>query len=141
MGLAIATGLMVSTQTLCTFFSANHSIIGYCVAQVKVVFKIPQSDTHFQSLHSKHLTYVEWFSPFRRAPEPHHGLYQISQSTQHVHREVTVIEISRICQSVQLFPCFSGSWRLNWTSDNVLEKCDTFFVNSLQTQQLYLTVY
>lgn len=41
---------------------------GYRVAQLMVVFKLPQSDTRFQSLHLMHLAFIEWFSPFRRSP-------------------------------------------------------------------------
>ena len=36
-------------------------------------------------------------------------------------------------QSVQLFPCFSGSWRADWTHNSILEKYNTFFINTLQT--------
>ena len=56
------------------------------------------------------------------------------------HREHAVVEVSAIRQSVQLFPCFNGSWRVNWTSDNVLEKCDTFFVDSFQNRQTYIDI-
>lgn len=111
------------------------------VAQVRVVFRLPDPpDPRFQSLQSKHLAYVEWFSPFRALPEPHHGFYKLTRDPQLEHRQGEVIEVSRIRQSIQLFPCFSGSWRVSWNSDNVLERCDTFFVNSLQNRQTYLTM-
>ena len=36
----------------------------YHVAQVRVVFKLPNVPSpHLQSLQLKHLAYVEWFSP------------------------------------------------------------------------------
>ena len=114
---------------------------GSHIAQVRVIFKLPTlSDPRLQSLQSKHLAYIKWFSPFRAQSEPHHGFYKIMRDPQPGHRRSAVIEVSAICQSVHLFPCFSGSWRTDWTSDNVLEKCDTFFVNSLLNQQMYLTM-
>jgi hypothetical protein len=142
-GLATAMESMVRTeaQKNVFFFSLTLIDIGYRIAQVKVVFKLPQSGVRFQSLRSKHFAYVEWFSPFKRSPEPHHGLYRVSRNTQRAHREVAIIEVSKICQSVQLFPCFIRNWRVDWTPDSVLEKCDTFFVNALQNRQSYLTVY
>lgn len=115
--------------------------IGSRIAQVRVIFKLPAlSDPHLQSLGSKHLAYIEWFSPFRTVPELHHNLYKVTRDPRPDRRQSAVIEVSAIRQSVQLFPCFSGSWRVDWTSDNVLEECDTFFINSLQNRQTYLTI-
>ena len=111
------------------------------IAQVRVIFQLPDlADPRFQSLRSKHLAYIEWFSPFQTLPEPHHGLFKLTRNPRPEHRSSAVIEVSSIRQSVQLFPCFSGPWRVAWTSDNVLEKCDTFFVNSLQSRHTYLTM-
>jgi hypothetical protein len=132
-------GVDGENSVLLNFSSKMTLRKGYRVAQVKVVFKLPPSDARFKSLSSEHLAYIEWFSPFRPSPEPHHGLYQVSRSTQCMNREAAVIEVSRICQSVQLFPCFSRNWRVDWTPDNVLERCDTFLVNSLQNRKSYLT--
>lgn len=113
---------------ICQLFS-----IGSRVAQVRAIFQLPKlADPHLQSLQSKHLAYIEWFSPFQILSEPHHGLYKVTRDPMPEHREHAVVEVSAIRQSVQLFPCFNGSWRVNWTSDNVLEKCDTFFVDSFQ---------
>ena len=97
---------------------------------------------HFpdESLQSKHLAYVKWFSHLRARPEPHHSLYKVTCNPQPERRCGEVIEVSRISQSVQLFPCFSGSWRVDWNTDNVLEKCDTFLVNSLQNRHTYLVL-
>jgi len=111
------------------------------VAQVRIIFKLPKlSDPRLQSLQSRHLAYVQWFSHLRAHPEPHHGLYKVMQDPQSERRCGEVIEVSRISQSVQLFPCFNGSWRVSWNTDNVLEKCDTFFVNSLQNRHTYLVL-
>ena len=111
------------------------------IAQVRVIFQLPDlANLRFQSLRSKHLAYIKWFSPFQTLPEPHHSLFKLTCNPQPEHQHSAVIEVSSIHQSVQLFPCFSGPWRVAWTLDNVLEKCDTFFVNSLQNRHMYLTM-
>lgn len=116
----------------------NHSYIGSRIARVRVIFQLPSlSDPRLQSLQSKHLAYIEWLSPFQTLAEPHHGLYKVTRPE---HQHSAVIEVSAIRQSIHLFPYFKGDWRVDWTSANVLEKCDTFFVNSLQNRQTYLTM-
>ena len=116
--------------------------IGYQIGQVRVVFKLPPSASNrFEALQSKHLAYVEWFSPFSQSPEPHHGLHKVSRALPSGRRKSAIVEVSRIHQSIHLFPCFGGPWRSNWNPDNVLESCDTFLVNSFQNRQSYLTVY
>jgi hypothetical protein len=127
-------GSTLSLSTQCVSNDTNSR-----VSQVKVVFRLPKlSDPRFQPLQSKHLAYIEWFSQFRELPGPPHGLYKVTRNPQHERWEGEVIEVSKIRQSVHLFPCFSGSWN----SDNltVLKKCDAFFVNRLQSRRTYLVM-
>ena len=115
---------------------------GYRIAQIRVVFKLPTSvHDRYETPQSKHLAYIEWFSPFTRSPEPHHGLHKVSRVLPSNLRESEIVEVSRICQSVHLFPCFGGAWRSSWTPETVLGKYDTYLVNSFQNRQSYLTVY
>ena len=115
---------------------------GYRVGQVRAVFKLPASACgRFGTLQSKHLAYIEWFSPFTHMPEPHHGLRKVSRELSSSLRESEIIEVSRIRQSIHLFPCFSGAWRSSWTTETVLERCDTYLLNSFQNRQSYLSVY
>lgn len=115
---------------------------GYRLAQVRVVFKLPTSvHSRFETLQAKHLAYIEWFSPFTRSPEPHHGLHKVSRVLPRGLRESEIIEVSRIRQSIHLFPCFGGTWRSSWAPETVLDRCDTYLVNSFQNRQSYLTVY
>ena len=127
-----------------SFGSNSHYSLttGYRVAQVRVVFKLPRSvHDRFKTLESKHLAYVEWFSPFTRSPEPDHGLYKISRTPPSDVWGSEIVEVSRIHQSIHLYPCSGGTWCSSWTSDAVLERCDTYLVNPFQNRQSYLTVY
>ena len=112
---------------------------GFRVAQVKVIFKLPSlSDPCLHSLWSKHLAYVEWFFHFQAMPDPNHSLHKVMCDPWPGHWHGAVILVSTIHQSIQLFPYFHGSQCVGWTSDNVLDNCDTFFINSLQNRQTYL---
>jgi hypothetical protein len=132
---------------VCLSFGSNGDFtqwlnLGYRIGQVRVVFKLPHSAyNRFESLWSKNLAYVEWFSPFAHSPEPLHGLHKVSRPLPSALRKSAVVEVSRIHQSIHLFPCFGGPWRSNWNPDTVLESCDMYLVNSFQNRQSYLTVY
>ena len=128
---------------VCLSFHSSNGNFTQChhIGQVRVIFKLPSTSNHFETLQSKHLAYVEWFSPFTHSPEPLHGLHKVSRALSSKHRKSAIVEVSRIRQSIHLFPCFGGPWRSNWNPDNVLESCDTYLVNSFQNGQSYLTVY
>ncbi|KAF7377425.1 hypothetical protein MSAN_00164100 [Mycena sanguinolenta] len=127
------------------YFRAHHDILlGYRVAQVRVVFSIPAASLHnlFPPTISppKHLAYVEWFSPFSSEPEPHHLLYKLKPSYKNGERLCSIIPVANIRRSIQLLPKFGPVAPKEWTSSNVLEQCPVFFANSLGDRHLYATI-
>jgi hypothetical protein len=117
---------------------------GYRVAQVRAVFHLPRkASTLFDAGVStpKHLAYVEWFSTFPSSQDQNHGLYKIMRSFNDGKRLASIIEVSSIQRSIHLFPKFGRIAPRHWTSNNVLEECNMFFVNAFSDRHSYLTIY
>jgi len=117
---------------------------GFRVVQVRVVFTLPQKiATQLFPPHRvppRYLAYVEWFTPFTANPEPHHLMYKINRNLRNGQRIASIIPIHGIRRSVHLLPKSGPSAPDDWTSTNVLEKCNTFFVNSLSDRHAYITI-
>ncbi|KAG6849114.1 hypothetical protein H0H93_011213, partial [Arthromyces matolae] len=121
-------------------------INGFRVARIRVVFSLPTSShlTLFGVEHHtgvpQHLAYIEWFSVFR-APERHHGLHKISPLKDPDGNGIcSIVPLSTIRRSVHLYPKFGPVAPPEWTSNNVLDLCDTFFVNIFTDRHLYRLV-
>ncbi|KAJ7463054.1 hypothetical protein B0H11DRAFT_1922992 [Mycena galericulata] len=108
-------------------------MIGYRVAQVRVVFSIPPA--HISNLFSvglsppKRLAYVEWFSAFTR-PEPNHLMYKVNRSLKGGERSASIIPLENIRRSVHLLPKFGPVAPPGWKSSNVLDECSQFLRQS-----------
>ncbi|KAG2127424.1 hypothetical protein BD769DRAFT_1357313, partial [Suillus cothurnatus] len=76
------------------------------------------------------LAYIKWFTPFPSAPNRHHGLYKLSQAFRGGEKLVSIVPLANIVCSVHLIPNFGAIVPREWTSDTVLDNCDTFWLNS-----------
>ncbi|KAI0700639.1 hypothetical protein BC835DRAFT_1327165 [Cytidiella melzeri] len=115
------------------------------VAQVRVVFSL--KDHHcerlFGKLHTEvatHLAYVQWFS--KVMPSSQHRLYKLKRcyirDADTNYRGAEVIPVNKIRCSIQLFPQFgSGTAPRQWTPDNILEECETFYANPFTSDYTY----
>jgi len=56
-------------------------------------------------------------------------------------RRVSIIPVSLILSSVQLFPKFGPQAPVSWSSSNVLENAVQFYVNSFADRFLYSHIY
>ncbi|KAK7031890.1 hypothetical protein R3P38DRAFT_3313820 [Favolaschia claudopus] len=122
----------------------HFGVTGYRVGQVRVVFTL--SDRVLDSIFTdknmerppRYLAYVEWFSKFPRTPDSNHGMYKISRPADRI---ASIIPVSDIRRTVQLFPQFGPVAPREWTSQNVLELCNKFYVNPWSDRHCYVTVY
>ena len=106
---------------------------GWRVGQVRIVFSI--SDGYSTNLFyngakpPKHLTYIEWFTPFPHSVQPDTMLYKLSRAKRGDEEVVSIVPVNSIRQSVHLFPHFGRTVPHNWTTNTVLDNCDTFYLN------------
>ena len=100
----------------------------------KAVFKDdPTAPTQF--------VYLEWFSRFKPRPEANHRFYRVMRSrTQVGDRIAAIVPLESIERSVHLVPKFGAVKPPEWTSETVLNLCDTFFVNSFTDRHTYITI-
>ncbi|KAI0054653.1 hypothetical protein BV25DRAFT_1873302 [Artomyces pyxidatus] len=125
----------------------RHGVKGQRVGQVRLVFRLSETASAHtfdpQTTTPTHLAYVEWFSKFKPAPEDHHEMYRITRSyeQQGERRMVSIIPVDKLVCSVHLIPRFGPEAPRDWTSGNVLEICEAFYVNSFTDRHTYLTVY
>ncbi|KAI0039173.1 hypothetical protein FA95DRAFT_1504536 [Auriscalpium vulgare] len=125
----------------------DAGVTGYRVAQVRVVFSLAAKAraAAFPAAYNgpKHLAYIEWFTPFAAEAEPDHLMYRISRAYRAGtrHRQFAVIPVDDIRRSVHLFPLFGAVAPRTWTSGNVLERCERFYVSSFLDRHNYITLY
>ncbi|KAG1789747.1 uncharacterized protein HD556DRAFT_1520758 [Suillus plorans] len=112
----------------------SGGIEGVRVGQVRVVFSLPSKILPLLFPPTvkvpDHLAYIEWFAPFPSAPDRHHGLYKISRALHGGEKIASVVPLGDIVRSVHLIPNFGAVVPREWTSDTVLDNCDTFWLNS-----------
>ncbi|KAJ7577335.1 hypothetical protein C8J56DRAFT_1007166 [Mycena floridula] len=121
-----------------------NSLRAYRVGRVRLAFSITQAKAavFYNGVPAakipKHLAYIEWFSLFPARPEPNHLQYKISRSTLNGGPVASIIDLSRILSSIQLLPKFGPIAPREWTSSNVLDKCNTFFVSSFGSDDRFI---
>ena len=116
-------------------------MVAYRVAQIRVVFSVNKTaQTHlFQTRPPpNHLAYVEWFTPFRREPEPKSGMYKVARSYLDDFRLVEIIPLTSIVQSIHLIPLPGETIPRSWTSNTIIEECRNFIVNSFSDRYTYV---
>ena len=103
------------------------------MGQIRVVFSLPDREARAPS---ERLAYVEWFSKFT-SPESDHGMHKLKRGVEGGERVASIVPVSSIRRSAHLFPKFGRAIPEDWTSDNVLEKCSTFYLNPFADRNMY----
>ncbi|KAI0055018.1 hypothetical protein BV25DRAFT_1816215 [Artomyces pyxidatus] len=123
----------------------ESGVEGYRVAQVRAVFSLAirarRAVLPDDVDAPRHMAYVEWFVPFQDAAEDNHEMYRLTRMLKDGRRVASVIPVANIRRSVHLFPKFGPVAPREWTSYNVLELCDVFYVNCFLDHHTYITVY
>ncbi|KAH9037406.1 hypothetical protein EDB83DRAFT_2648142 [Lactarius deliciosus] len=111
------------------------------VVQIWVVFQLSTSAVSMVFLASRpappaQLAYVEWFSP-PSAPGTSHNMCRVSRHYRNGRRSASVVPLTDICRSVQLFPVFGPIAPRQWKGSTVLEECNNFYVNPFLDRHMY----
>ncbi|KAG2136520.1 uncharacterized protein EDB93DRAFT_1303272 [Suillus bovinus] len=114
--------------------SVTNDLEGFGVGQVRVIFSLPPKSLQLLFPPTvnipPHLAYIEWFTPFPSAPDRNNGLYKLSRLMRGGDRVASIVPVGDIVRSIHLIPKFGDSAPREWTSETVLEDCNTFWVNS-----------
>ena len=118
------------------------TLVGYRIGRIRVVFSIPECFLHSMFIDGaeipEHLAYVDWYSPLPDSPERNHLLYKVSPQKEPDGTNVcSIIPLANIRCSIHLFPKFGPFAPQEWTSSNVLDLCNTFFVNDFTDRHMY----
>ncbi|KAK0485526.1 hypothetical protein EDD18DRAFT_1083189 [Armillaria luteobubalina] len=99
---------------------------GLHVGQVHVIFNLPEQLGTFPHP----LAYIEWFTPLHKLDNCV-GMFKVQRSTHGSQwLRASIIPVTYISQSCQLSPYFGHSMDCTWSSNNVLDLCQSFHVNS-----------
>ena len=113
---------------------------GYRVVQVRLLFKVYLQDT-MNPLRGKELAYVQHFSKPRPAAERDILMYQVSRQDRNGVRKGGIIQMDSIARFVQLIPKFGQKAHVSLTSDNSMDICSDYWVNSFSDKEVYPAVY
>ncbi|KAF9008228.1 hypothetical protein BDQ17DRAFT_1236919, partial [Cyathus striatus] len=71
-------------------------------------------------------------------PDPKHLLYKITPAKDQSDGQLcSIISVASIHRSAHLFPKFGPVAPSEWTSSNILDKCNVYYVNSFTDAHLY----
>jgi hypothetical protein len=104
---------------------------------VRAIFSIKPNVALYPYL----LAYVEYFTNFKEQPHRHTGLYEVSRTkSSSGKRQSAVVPLDTLYRSCHLIPKFGASIPPHWKSSNVLEICNTFYLNDMIDLPLYQTL-
>ncbi|KAH7877289.1 uncharacterized protein C8R40DRAFT_1040909 [Lentinula edodes] len=124
-----------------TPITVSHTQVGH----VRVIFALPQKTLYKlfppNITPPTHLAYVEWFSKFPRHTDSRMGMYRLKkQMGRDGVISASVVPVKMIQSSIHLYPKWGGSVLPEWTSKNILDRCEHFFVNPFRDTHTYFNL-
>jgi hypothetical protein len=81
---------------------------------------------------------MEWFSPIPVTCNSDSQLFRVARLTQNGWQCASIISVESILCSVHLLPVFGPKVPQAWNTFNVLELCNTFYINPFSNRDSYL---
>ena len=120
----------------------SHLLLGYRVAQLRLIFQLEVDQKH--PLYNRPLAYVHLFTLTSTAC-PNSKLYKVSKeecSRGGTRRPLgAVVELTSIARAIHLIPHYGPAVHRCLNSNNSLDLCQTFWVNSFLDKETYQAVY
>ncbi|KAI0037300.1 hypothetical protein FA95DRAFT_1507106, partial [Auriscalpium vulgare] len=127
--------------------AGDAGVAGLRVGRIRVIFCIPPDiELAFRKAHGLlqpigTLVYIEWFTRFD-GKDINTNMYPISKlSDRSTGPRASVLSVSALRRGVQLVPKFDHRANRTWTAQNVLDKCDSFFVNNFTDHHAYQSIW
>ncbi|THV08117.1 hypothetical protein K435DRAFT_641286 [Dendrothele bispora CBS 962.96] len=122
--------------------STGGYLTGTRIGQVRVIFTLPENQLYKlfppDIVPPGHLAYVEWFTPFSQTES---GMYRVKrQMTRDGTVHASVVPLSMILHSVQLFPKWGGSVPVEWTREMVLEQAPSVLLSPYRDIHTYFNI-
>ncbi|TEB37737.1 hypothetical protein FA13DRAFT_1751781 [Coprinellus micaceus] len=114
--------------------TGEDTLKGYCISQVRCIFKLPAAAGSLFTGSQKPPTYLAFVDYIGRS----HGLYKVSRYMVNGIPQSRVIPVNQIEFSVHLFPQFGPVAPAHWKSSNVLASATHFYVNPFSDRLQYL---
>ncbi|KAF5331495.1 hypothetical protein D9758_018262 [Tetrapyrgos nigripes] len=122
----------------------NERLHDMRIGRVRVIFSFPMQDleTLFPSdmPPPPHLAYVEWYTKFSARGDPYSGLHKVKRQISGNSPSASIIPLEKIRRSIHLFPKWGGVVPGEWSSETVLDDCDTFWVNIFKDNISYFNL-
>jgi hypothetical protein len=115
-------------------------LIGYRVGQVRLIFK-PQLPIH-HPLHDLPMVYVYWFSKPSPTAERDINMYKLQymRGAENV-RIGGIVLLSSISRLIQMAPVYGPQVNPRLSSENSMDLCQSYYVNSFMDKETYQAVW
>ncbi|VDB95564.1 unnamed protein product [Peniophora sp. CBMAI 1063] len=121
--------------------AAEYGVQGYRVERIRAIFDVPDIINRQRPPNaSRHLAYLELFTPFEEGPERHSRLWRVARQMSNGEPRPLVVPLDLIFQSCHLIPNFGTAVNLSWTSQDVLDQAMRFYLNPFIDHHMYLFV-
>ncbi|KAF8804478.1 hypothetical protein BYT27DRAFT_7258947 [Phlegmacium glaucopus] len=114
-------------------YRPSLSLEGLRVAQVHVIFDLPPQF----GVHTCPLAYIKWFTPLGM-PDRVTGMYVVRRSTRHHHPNAEIVSVDRFVRGCHLMGKVGRVLDRTWTTDNILQKATSFWVNSYINADMFI---
>jgi hypothetical protein len=87
------------------------------------------------------MAYIMWFTHFKPSPHDDTGMYCVEPAKDSKGLDQGyIILLTDIWQTCMLAPG-KTIWDKTWDSQNILDRCDSFFINNLESKYSYQMIY